>query len=65
MWVMTKRLKGKEYLYLYKTKWVKGRPKSIFIRYLGPKGDVTDDYIARCKREEGGKAAKRRQSSTV
>ncbi|MFH1721694.1 MAG: hypothetical protein ABH950_03705 [Candidatus Altiarchaeota archaeon] len=55
MWVMNKKLKGREYLYLYKTKWVKGKPKSKFVRYIGPKKSVTKTFIDKCKKEEEGK----------
>lgn len=64
MWVMTKRLKGREYLYLYKSKWVAGKPKNVFVRYLGPKAEVSDVDIQRAKQQEKQKE-ERRQSSTV
>lgn len=45
MWVMKKKIKGKEYLYLYKSKWIDGKPVSIFVKYLGPKDKVTSETM--------------------
>ncbi|MFH0860208.1 MAG: hypothetical protein V1921_03310 [Candidatus Altiarchaeota archaeon] len=42
---MTKTIRGREYLYLYKTSWVAGRPKSEYVRYLGPKAGFTEDEL--------------------
>lgn len=51
VWVMKKQIKGKNYLYLYKTKWVNGKPKSVFIKYLGSANNLTDANIKKAKEE--------------
>ncbi|MFC2154342.1 hypothetical protein ACFLRC_02530 [Candidatus Altiarchaeota archaeon] len=56
--MMTKKIKGRDYLYLYKTKWVNGKPKSKFVRYLGPKDSVDDEHIQKYIREEEKKVEK-------
>lgn len=45
MWVMTKKIKGREYLYLYKTVWRDGRPKSQYVKYLGGKNRYSEDLL--------------------
>lgn len=55
MWVMTKTLKGREYLYLYKSVWERGRPRNKFIKYLGPKDQYTGRQIKKLIQEEKSK----------
>jgi len=43
---MTKKIKGREYLYAYETKWVSGRPRNIYVDYLGPKEALTGRQVA-------------------
>ena len=45
MWVMVKKIKGREYLYLYKSVWRGGKPRNQFIRYLGPKQTLSKEKI--------------------
>jgi hypothetical protein len=45
MWAMTKKIKGQHYVYAYRTEWKNGRPKSIYVEYLGPKDQLTDQEI--------------------
>ena len=52
MWVMTKTLKGREYLYLYKSVWERGRPRNKFIKYLGPKESISEREVKRIIKEE-------------
>ena len=49
---MTKEIKGKEYLYLYKSVWEKGRPRNKFIKYLGPKEKYSKKEIKKIIRQE-------------
>lgn len=45
MFVMKKKIKGREYLYLYKCVWRDGRSRNVFVRYLGPANHYTDSEI--------------------
>ena len=57
MWVMTKKIKGREYLYLYKSKWENGKPRNKFIKYLGAKNQYTDKKLTKIVREEEDRKA--------
>ena len=65
MWVMTKRIKGREYLYLYKTVWREGRAKSIFVKYLGLKERLDTnkikEIIEKVEKEENETQNKKRE----
>ncbi|MFH1835655.1 MAG: hypothetical protein ABH851_05660 [Methanobacteriota archaeon] len=52
MWIMTKTIKGREYLYLYKSVWERGRPRNKFVRYLGPAVKYTDREIKKIIEDE-------------
>ena len=52
MWVMVKKIKGREYLYLYKSVWRGGKPRNQFIRYLGPKQKISEEAIKKLIKEE-------------
>jgi hypothetical protein len=56
MWVMVKKIKGREYVYLYRSVWRDGRPRNQFIRYLGPKDTLSEQEVKRIiKAEEENK----------
>lgn len=58
MYVVSKEIKGHTYLYLYVTRWVKGdskgkgRPKKMYVKYLGKPGRFTDEQIKEIMAEE-------------
>ena len=51
---MRKNIKGREYLYLYKSVWRDGRSRNVFIRYLGPAERLTEPEIRRVIKDEEG-----------
>lgn len=51
MWIMTKTVKGRDYMYLYKTVWEGGKPKSKFVRYLGSKDILTKPELKKIIKE--------------
>ena len=53
---MRKKIKGREYLYLYKCVWRDGRSRNVFVRYLGPASRYTDSEIKRAAEYERERA---------
>lgn len=51
MWVMEKKIKGREYLYLYKSVWENGKPRNKFVRYIGPKEKIPTEEVKRMVKE--------------
>lgn len=51
VWIMKKQIKGETYLYLYKSRWVNGKPKNVFLRYLGPARNFSEPEIKKAKKE--------------
>jgi len=52
MWVMKKKIRGRTYLYLYKSVWESGRPRNKFIRYIGPEESISEQAVKKIISEE-------------
>ena len=45
MWIMKKKIRGKNYLYLYKSEWRNKKQISKFVRYIGPEDKYTEGQL--------------------
>lgn len=36
MYIVKKKIKGLDYLYIYKSQWRDGKPRNIYVDYIGP-----------------------------
>ena len=45
MWIMKKKIRGKNYLYLYKSEWVNKKPISKFVRYIGQEDKYAEGQL--------------------